>query len=79
MSRPDSIRSIGLKKYLNQNAVNHGGLGYDVFARMVDQDVSISAMAETFGRTRFTILKWISIYREERSRERPNSEITKKS
>lgn len=80
MSRPDSIRAIGLKKFLNKSSIEHRRLGYDAFVAMVDGGASVTSMAKSFNVSRFTIDKWIAIYREEGARrERANSQIASQS
>ena len=81
MSRADSIRAIGLKKFLNKSSIEHRNLGYDAFTAMCDAGASVTSMAKSFNVTRFTINKWIGIYREEEAqrRERTNSKIASQS
>lgn len=80
MSKASSIREKGLNEYLTETLVSHRNLGYDVFCTMVEAGASITSMAKSFNVSRFTIDKWLSVYREEKIRgennARPNSKIT---
>lgn len=79
MTRPDSIRILGLKNYLDKNISKHNGFRYEGFISMVEAGASITSIAKSFNVSRFTVDKWISIYREEKGRERTISKDTSKS
>lgn len=66
MSRPDSIRSLGLRTHLNATVGDHKGRGYVSFVQMLEDDASINYMARAFGVTKNTVQKWLKIHREEK-------------
>lgn len=68
MPRKDSIRWMGLKKYLNRTAAEHNNLGYDYFEKLVSvpRQPSTSSLARIFNVTDLTVRKWMTIYEEEK-------------
>lgn len=66
MSRPDSIKTMGLRVYLEKTRADHDDHGYDDFVEMADKSVSVSAMCRLFGVSRFTMNKWLALYEAEK-------------
>ena len=66
--RPDSIRAVGLKAYLNRTADKHDGYGYVEFKKYLDRGWGPTALARLFLVSKNTMLKWVDIYREEQGR-----------
>lgn len=68
MARPDSIKAIGLKKYLDQTADQHNNFGYEYFVKLVNvpRTPSTSSMARIFNVSDLTVRKWLSIYEDEK-------------
>lgn len=62
---PPSIRTVGLKVYLNNTVGEHDGYDYDTFVKEIKKGQNATALSRMFTVSRPTIEKWISIYREE--------------
>jgi transposase len=60
-----TIRSIGLKRYLNRTADRHKEHGYRDFVAEVKDGQSVTALAVMFKVSRPTIYKWLAIYKTE--------------
>lgn len=56
----------GLKPYLNGTKGLHGGIDYDKFVTMVDDDVLDAEIVRKTKTGRTTIHRWKGILREER-------------
>lgn len=69
MTRPDSIRAIGLKKYLNQTADKHNNYTYSDFIKFVSGPATPTktALARLFNVDRMTMSKWLSIHELEKT------------
>lgn len=71
MTRPDSIRSIGLRAFLDKSKDKHKGKGYldfvryIEFAREYENSPSPLKMSRVFNVSRPTMEKWLVIYNEE--------------
>lgn len=61
MARPDKIREMGLKAYLEKTKIKHRGLGYDTFMAMIEGKASISSMARSFNVEWRTMNNWMMI------------------
>lgn len=59
--RPNSIKREGLKAHLDKKTK----LGYVVFAKAVEQGVSLESLRKLFEVSRPTIQKWVDIYHDE--------------
>ncbi|HEX4201539.1 MAG TPA: hypothetical protein VHY59_08480 [Chthoniobacterales bacterium] len=71
-----SVRSIGLKKYLEGSKAFHGDWGYDEFVAATDEAIEVDGIkvkllqrqiAERMKVDRATIREWQQILREERA------------
>ena len=62
MARPDKIRSMGLKAYLEKTKAKHRNLGYEAFSAMLEGKASISSMARSFDVEWRTMNNWIMIF-----------------
>lgn len=60
-----SIREIGIDKYLDSTSQEHNNFGYMDLKVMVAQEVNTSNMARAFGVNRKTMAKWLEIYEDE--------------
>ncbi|GAC1503492.1 MAG: hypothetical protein NVS1B10_08610 [Candidatus Saccharimonadales bacterium] len=65
MARPDSIREIGLKTYLDDHKKDHNGFGYATFITFVKSDMSITSMSKAYKVSFSTMTRWLSVYYEE--------------
>jgi DNA invertase Pin-like site-specific DNA recombinase len=65
MTRPDSIRAIGLKKHLDDKAAAHKNKNYADLIEMLDNRASQNYIARAFGVTKNTVSKWLLIHHEE--------------
>lgn len=67
MVKKDSIKGIGLERYLYRTAAKHNGLTYKdfVFYMTLKKRPSASSLAGIFNVTDPTMRKWIGIYEEE--------------
>ena len=81
MARPDKIRSMGLKAYLEKTKAKHRGLDYAAFVAMTEGKASISSMARSFNVEWRTMNNWMMIYELEKGdkSERKRSETIKKN
>jgi hypothetical protein len=65
-TKPVSIRSLGLRKYLNDTAFVHNNQGYDDFVFYIKYRIPKSAIGRMFNVNNVaTIKKWAAIYEEE--------------
>lgn len=71
MARPDSIRMMGLKKYLDNSKDRHNGFGYDRFVELVrvPKPPSVSSLARIFNVSDITIRKWMTVLELEQKRD----------
>lgn len=67
MARPDSIRRVGLKRHLDDNANRHKNKGYADFIDMIDNLASQRYIARAFGVNKNTVSKWVEIHKEEQT------------
>jgi len=71
MPHPNSIRLIGLNRYLEQTRDKHNGRGYAEFVKYIEygdefgEPLPFLKMARVFKVTRQTLERWITIYNEE--------------
>lgn len=71
MSRPDSIRAIGLKAHLEGTRDRHNDRGYAEFVKYVNdgdqfgERIPLLKLARLFNTTRPTIERWLLIHDEE--------------
>lgn len=67
MARPNSIKAIGLKKYLDITKEKHNGFGYEAFNKMMNLEKrpAVASIAKIFGVTDQTVQKWILHYEHE--------------
>jgi len=63
---PPSIKGIGLKKYLDETAAQHGDNDYESFREALRKDSKLS-IAKKFKVNRKTIDRWVIVYLEEKS------------
>lgn len=65
-TRPNSIRSEGLRAYLDRTRADHNGQGYDELVFYLKHRVPYSAIGRMFNIShRNTMLKWLQIHKEE--------------
>ena len=67
--RPNNIRLIGLRKYLDDTAKIHNGFGYDAFSRMMNlkKRPGTASVARIMNITVPTATKYVERYDEENS------------
>jgi len=76
MTRPDSIRSLGLERHLNTTKDLHNNRGYAELVKYINlgdelvEPLPVTRMARAFNVTPITMDKWLIIYHEEK---RPKS------
>jgi hypothetical protein len=66
--RPNKIRAIGLKNFLDSSKDIHNGLGYDDFIDLyVTERGTQLTVADKFNVSRWTMTRWVDIYESEKS------------
>lgn len=66
-----SIRDVGLQRYLDDTATSHNGKNHADFDRYLNepdefgQTIGPARIAKAFGVSRYTVYKWMKIYKEE--------------
>ena len=71
MSRPDSIRNIGLRNHLEATKAEHNNRGYAEFVKYLElgeeygEPLPVVKLARAFSVTTRTLEKWLIIYHEE--------------
>ena len=67
--RPNNIRLIGLRKYLDDTSKIHNGFGYDAFSRMMNlkKRPGTASVARIMNITVPTATKYVERYDEENS------------
>lgn len=64
MTRPP-IKTIGLRKYLDDKSERHQGFDYIAFVKLVESSVSAGNIAKAFGVSRPTVYHWIEVYKDQ--------------
>lgn len=65
---PTSIKSEGLKSYLNRTKNEHDNYGYDQFVKEYNKGQSPASLARMFNVSRNTGHKWVKIHKHELQR-----------
>jgi DNA invertase Pin-like site-specific DNA recombinase len=69
LSRPGSIRAVGLRAHLEATTTQHKNKDYVDFLEMLENRASHNYIARAFGVTKNTVSKWLLIYYEEQARK----------
>jgi len=78
MIKHKRISDDGLEVYLQGTQSKHRGLGYKVFAILVEAEVNVSNLARAFKVARATIERWRDIYKEEQAKADKELELDSK-
>lgn len=65
LANKQSIKTIGLQKYLESTKENHNDYSYTDFIKLYDLKVNMANIAKAFGVDYRTIKYWITIHEEE--------------
>lgn len=71
---PVSIKSEGLKSYLDRTKNQHDGFGYNRFVKEYNKGQTPAALARMFSISRNTAHKWVKIHKNEAEKIKQEAE-----